>query len=144
MSLPRYSVRRVLVVMAAFAAVCGVAAYVGAPIRRLPRWLLLGFPIVHLPGLVAAAAVAVTHSRRRSKRGGAVVAAVTAGMMMIASPGVLAWYTWEFVGDRTANIGAGLLAIAQMFMAPITVGVVYVAWPSTDRKDRPEATDDAT
>lgn len=54
----------------------------------------------------------------RSRRVESVLAAL-AVMISLLSPRFLTWYTWNVVGDHTANIGAGILMLAQPVLAPV-------------------------
>ncbi len=54
----------------------------------------------------------------RGRRFESVLAALAITLSLL-SPRFLAWYTWNVVGDHTANIGVGILMLAQPILAPV-------------------------
>lgn len=129
----RYSIGSLLVATAIVAVVLGVLVPVGL-FGPLLQSALAGMPLVKAygplavygPGVVAIVVlICLGVGKPRLLLG--TIAGVLAAVISMASPQLCAWYVWRIQNDHTANIGAGLLYMAQPVLAPALALTAFVA-----------------
>ena len=132
MPLPRrYSIKSLLAATAIVAGVLAVLVPLGL-FGSLLMAVSAGMPLVKAfgawaaygPGVAAILALIFLGATKPRLLLGS-VGGVLAAAVSLASPQLSAWYTWHVLNDHTANIGAGLLYLAQPVMAPVLAATAF-------------------
>lgn len=117
-----YPLRSLLIVMTMLAVLCAISmGSLPAGVVKELAWMGDAWPHF-VPGVMTVGVCLILAIDRPSRIPQAALA-VLACTGAMASPAVLIWYTREIQGDRTANIGAGLLLLAMPVLAPMAAGI---------------------